>query len=101
MAEFRQDHTTCQDQYRSDRPNEVTTSKIVKKIRKMVLNDRRQKMSELAYMAGISENAIHRILTENLDKRKLCVSRVLCLFILEQRQQREDINLMVSTEASW
>ncbi|EFN80351.1 hypothetical protein EAI_14696, partial [Harpegnathos saltator] len=50
-----------------------TTPEMVKKIHKMVLDDRRLKVRELAdVVLGISKNAIHRILTENLDTRKLC-----------------------------
>ena len=38
---------------------------MVKKIHKMVLDDHRLKVRELAEMVGISKTAIHRILTEN------------------------------------
>ena len=67
VAEFKRGHTSCQDEHRSGRPNEVTTPEIVKKIHKMVLDDRRLKVRELADMIGISKSAVHRILTENLD----------------------------------
>ena len=47
MAVFKRDRTICQDEHRSDRPNESTTSEIGKKIHKM--QDRRL----LAIMVGI------------------------------------------------
>ncbi|EFN87818.1 hypothetical protein EAI_07086, partial [Harpegnathos saltator] len=34
--------TSCQDERRNGRPNEVTTPEMVKKIHKMVLDDRRK-----------------------------------------------------------
>ena len=72
MAEFKRDRTSCQDEHRNGRPNEVTTTEMVKKIHKMVLDDRRLKVSEIADMVEISRSGIHRILTENLDMKKLC-----------------------------
>ena len=53
MAQFEQGRTSCQEKYRSGRPNEVTTAEMVKKNDKMVLDDRRLKVHELADMIGI------------------------------------------------
>ncbi|EFN83711.1 Histone-lysine N-methyltransferase SETMAR, partial [Harpegnathos saltator] len=90
MAEFKRGRTSCQDEHRSGRPNEVTTPEMVKKIHKMVLDDRRLKVRELADMVGISKSAIYRILTENFDMRKLCA---IWMPRLEQKQRREDISI--------
>ena len=40
VAEFKQGRTSCQDENRIVRPNEVTTTEVVKKIHKMVMDDR-------------------------------------------------------------
>ncbi|GFW85489.1 mariner transposase [Trichonephila clavipes] len=64
----------CHKEHRSGRPNEVTTLEIVKKIHKAVLDDRRLKVCGLADIVGISKSAVHHILSENLDMRKLKVS---------------------------
>ncbi|EFN79546.1 hypothetical protein EAI_04866, partial [Harpegnathos saltator] len=48
------------------------------------------KVRELADMVGISKSAVHRILTENLDMRKLCARWVPRL---EQKQRREDVSI--------
>ena len=66
---------------------------MVKKIHKMVLDDRRLKVLELADMVGISKSAVHRILTENLDMRKLCARWVPRLLTMEQKQRREDVSI--------
>ena len=92
MAEFVQGRTSCQDEHRSGWPNEVTTTEIVKKIHKMVLDDRRLKVRELANMVRISNSAIHRILIKNVDVRKLCARWVLRLHSMEQKQRREDFS---------
>ncbi|XP_076623122.1 histone-lysine N-methyltransferase SETMAR-like [Colletes latitarsis] len=90
---FKRGRTSCQDEHRSGRPNEVTTPEIVKKIHKTVLNDRRLKVRELANMVGISKSAVQRILAENLDMRKLCARWVPRLFTMEQKQRCEDVSI--------
>ena len=50
----------------------------------MVYEDRRLKVRELADMVGISKSTIHRILTENLDMRKLCQRWVPRFLTMEQ-----------------
>ena len=47
---------------------------------------RRVKVRKLADMVGISKSAVHRILTENLDIKKLCVRWVSRLLKTEQKQ---------------
>ena len=63
------------------------------KIHKFVLDDRRLKVRELADMVGISKSAIHRILTENLDMRKLCARWVPRLLKMEQKQRLECVSI--------
>ena len=50
---------SCHDEHRSGRPNEVTTTELVNKIHKMVLDDRRLKVRESADLVGISKTAVH------------------------------------------
>ena len=72
VTEFKRGRMSCQDEHRIGRPNEPITTEMVKEIHKMVLDDCRLKVPELADMVGIPKSAVHRILTENLDMIKLC-----------------------------
>ena len=93
VAEFKRSHTRYQDEHRSGRPDEMTMTEIVKKIYKMVLDDRRLKVRELANMLNIPKSAVHCTLTENLDMRNLCVRWVPRLLIMEQKERREDVSI--------
>ena len=54
---------------------------MVKKIHKVVLNDRSLKVRELGEFTGISKSAIHRILTRWVPR----------LLTIEQKQRHEDV----------
>ena len=66
---------------------------MVKKIHKMVLDDRRLKVRGLADMIGISKSAVHRLLTENMDMGKLCARWMPRFLTMEQKQRREDVSI--------
>ena len=85
VEKFERGRMSCEDEHRSGRLNEVTIIEMVKKIQEMVLDKRQLKVRDLTDMVGISKSAVHRILTENLDMRKLCAKRVLGLYIMEQK----------------
>lgn len=61
------------DKPRSGCPIEVTTQKIVEKMYKIVLTDRRVKMSETAEAIDVSTVCVHNILHEYVSINKLCV----------------------------
>ena len=91
VSEFKRGRTSCQDEHRSGRPNGVTTTEMVKRIHKLVLDDRRLKMHKLADIVRISKSSVHCILNKNLDMRKLCARWVPRLLTMEQKQRREDV----------
>ena len=78
VAEFKRRRISCQNEHHSGRPIEVITPDMVKKFHKMILDDRRLKIRELAEMIGILKSAIHRILTNDLKMRKLCARCRVC-----------------------
>ena len=49
--------------------------------------------SARASMVGIPKSAVHRILTDNLDMRKLRARWVPRLLTMEQKQRREDVSI--------
>ena len=91
MAGFKRGRTSCQEEHRSGRPYEVTTIKMVKKIQKMVSDNGRLKVREQASKVSISKDAVHGILTEKLDMRKLCARWVPRFLTMEQKQRCEDV----------
>ncbi|XP_017774850.1 PREDICTED: uncharacterized protein LOC108561428 [Nicrophorus vespilloides] len=90
VAEFKQGRTNLEDEHRSGRTIGVTTQEMVKKIHKIVSANRRLKVRELAGMVGISKSAVHRILTENLDMKKLDEEWVPRLLSVTKKQRLED-----------
>ena len=88
VGELKRGRTSCKDEHCSGRPNEVTTTKAVKTIDKVVLDDRRLKVYEVADMVVISKSAVHRILTENLITRKMRVRWLPRFLTMKWKQHR-------------
>ena len=68
FAEFKRGPTSIQDGPRSGRPKTVTTPEIIAKVHDMVLDDRRVKVREICNAIGISNDRVHFILQEELQK---------------------------------
>ncbi|KAF7277691.1 hypothetical protein GWI33_009302 [Rhynchophorus ferrugineus] len=64
---------STEDGERSGRPKQVVTDENIKKIHKMILNDRKLKLNEIADTLKISTERVHHIIHEYLGMRKLCV----------------------------
>ena len=77
---------------RQGRPIEATTPETIEKIHKIVLANRRVKVSEIAETVGISAECVHNILHTHLSMTKLCARWVLCLLIPDQKQCRKDVS---------
>ncbi|KAF7266211.1 hypothetical protein GWI33_020444 [Rhynchophorus ferrugineus] len=56
----------------SGRPKEIVTDENILKIYKMILNDRKLKLNEIAHTLNISIEREHHIISEYLGMRKLC-----------------------------
>ncbi|KAF7278350.1 hypothetical protein GWI33_008483 [Rhynchophorus ferrugineus] len=67
---------STEDGERCGRPKEVVTDENIKKIHKMMLNDRKLKLNEIADTLKTSTERVHHIIYEYLGMRKLCAKLV-------------------------
>ncbi|KAF7277767.1 hypothetical protein GWI33_009188 [Rhynchophorus ferrugineus] len=65
-----------EDGKRSGRPKEVLTDEIIKKIHKMILNDRKLKLNEIANTLKILTERVHHIIHEYLGMGNLSAKAV-------------------------
>ena len=77
---------------RPGRPVEATTPEKIKQIHRNFMEDRRIKVREIAEIVGISVGAVHNILHEKLEMKKMCARRVPRLLNIDQKRPRKDIS---------
>lgn len=92
VNEFARGRTSCEDEHRAGRPIEVATPENAKKIYKMVMNDRRLKVREIAEELNISTSVVFKILHESLEMHKLSARWVPRLLTPLQKHDRMDIS---------
>lgn len=90
FAKFRTGHMSTEDDERSGRPKEAVTDENIKKIHKMILDDRKLKLHEIAEALKISKERVGHIIHEYLDMQKLCAKWVPRVLTINQKQQRID-----------
>ena len=91
FADFKRGRRDTDDAERIGHPNEAVTPESIKKIHKIVLNDRKVKLHELADIVKISKERGGFILHEHLTMRKLCSKWVPHLLtFVNQKQERVD-----------
>ena len=90
FAKFRTGHTSLDDGERSGRPNVAVNDENIKKIHKIIFNDRKVKSIEIAETLKISKERVHHIVHEYLGMRKLCAKWVPRELTIDQNQQRVD-----------
>ncbi|KAF7267481.1 hypothetical protein GWI33_019313 [Rhynchophorus ferrugineus] len=71
-VKFRRGEISTENGERSGHPKEVVTDENFRKIHKMILNDRKLKLNEIADTLKISTERVHHIIHEYLGMRKLC-----------------------------
>lgn len=90
FSEFKMGRTSTEDAPRSGRPIEATNSEIVKQVHRIVLDDRKVKLRELAEAVGISKERVGYILHDVLEMKKLSARWVPRFLTVHQKQQRVD-----------
>ncbi|GBN40167.1 hypothetical protein AVEN_135524-1 [Araneus ventricosus] len=70
VSEFKSGCASTNDENRSGRPVEVTSSKMFNKIHDVVLSDRRIKVRDIVEATGISQGTVFSILHEKLGVKK-------------------------------
>lgn len=92
VSEFKMGRVSTSDKPRSGRPVEVTTSEMIEKIHKIVLEDRRLKVHEIAETCRMSAERVRNILHNHLNMEKLCARWVPRLLTLDQKLLRKTIS---------
>lgn len=88
FAEFKRGRASTSDAERSGRPKEAVTDENIKKVHKIILNDRKVKLIEIANTLKISKERVGNIVHEYLGMRKLCAKWVPRELTFDQKQQR-------------
>lgn len=86
--EFKRGRTDTHDEPRPGRPIEVSTEQCIQKIHRMVLNDRKLKLREIAEAVHISVGLVHDILHNHLHMKKLLARWVPRVLTPEQKENR-------------
>ena len=89
ISEFKKSRTNADDEPGSKLLIEVPTGEMFEKIHKIVLEDRRMKMSEIAETTRMSTERVHNILHQHLCMEKLCVRWVPRLLTIDQKLRRK------------
>jgi [histone H3]-lysine36 N-dimethyltransferase SETMAR len=90
FAKFIRGEMCIKDDARTGRPIEAVTYENIKKVHKIILNDRKVKLIEIAETLKISKERVGHILLVYLDIRKLCAKWVPRVLTIDQQQQRVD-----------
>ncbi|PNF38978.1 hypothetical protein B7P43_G06608 [Cryptotermes secundus] len=82
---------TSTDDDRSGRPSKGKTPENVAKVRDLILQDRRLTIQDLCNTLGLSYGTCQRILSEELDVRRIAAKSVPQLLQNEQKQHRLEV----------
>ncbi|XP_036336279.1 histone-lysine N-methyltransferase SETMAR-like [Rhagoletis pomonella] len=88
VNEFKRGRISTKDEPRSGRPKEVTTPETVEKVYKIVTQDRRIKLREIADIVNISYERVHNIIHNELGMKKLSARWVPRLLTPLQKMNR-------------
>ena len=87
-AEFKRGRDSLEDDPRPDRPADVISQEMINHVERLVLNNRRIKVAELASECGISNGSVYTIIHEHLGMSKVSARWVPRNLNMQDRQQR-------------
>lgn len=90
FAKFKRGEMSTEDDARSGRPKEAVTDENIKKVKKIILNNRKVNLLEISETLKISKERVGHIVHELLDMRKLCAKWVPRVLTVDQKHQRLD-----------
>uniref|UniRef100_A0A672GXI9 Mos1 transposase HTH domain-containing protein n=1 Tax=Salarias fasciatus TaxID=181472 RepID=A0A672GXI9_SALFA len=88
---FKSGQMSIEDSPRSSRLSTSRTEENIRKIKAVVMADRRRTIDEIEHLTGISWSSCQRILHEDLDLRRVAAKMVPCLLTTEQKQAGVDM----------
>lgn len=87
FAKFKRGEMSTED---DARPKEAVTDENIKKVHKIILDNRKVKLIEIAETLKISKERVGHIVNDYLGMRKLCSKWVPRELTIDQKQQRID-----------
>lgn len=93
FSRFKVGDMSIDDQPRSGRPSTSRTDENVEKINILIREDRRRTIDQLCEMSGLSWSSIQRILSEDLNMRRIAAKFVPRLLTDDQRERRLQASL--------
>ena len=82
---------SIEDDAPSERPKEAVTDENIKKVHKIIFDNRKMKLIEIAETLKISKERVGHIVHEYLDMRKLCSKWVLSELTIDQNNNESMI----------
>ena len=87
-AEFKRGRDSLEDDPRPGHPADVISQEMIDRVERLVLNNRRIKVAELASECGISNGSVYTIIHEHLGMSKVSARWVPRNLNMQDRQQR-------------
>ena len=90
FAKFKRGEMSTEDDEGRGRPKTVVTDENIKKIHKIILENRKVSLEQIVETLKISKERVGYIVHEYLDMRKLCAKWLPRELTIDQKQQRID-----------